>query len=110
MTGYTIEEYVVDRHFRVVKILTDDSILYSIDVYQRLLGPTDCDAAISNGDARLCYKKITEQCEALILETPGRVELVNLRLTARTGLDPAGGDPERARQICLEELSGWLEK
>ena len=108
MTGYTIEEYVVERHFRVLKILAGESILYSIDVYQRLPEPIDCNASINKGDVRLCYKKITEQCEAVILETPGRIELVNLRLTARAGSDPAGGDPEKARKVCLEELAGWL--
>jgi len=108
LPGYSIEEQVFDGHYRVVKIDTATARLYTIDVYKRLSSePDSCDNEIILAGTRLCYKKITNNCEAVILVTPGRVELVNLRLHATPQRDPAGGDPARARTYCLEALQSW---
>jgi len=108
LTGYSIEEEVFEGHYRVIRIDTGDTRIYSIDVYKLLQEPVDCEEQVRLGEAELCYKTITKGCEAVILRTPGRTELVNLRLHTRPRDDPAMGSPARARNLCLEALREWL--
>lgn len=56
----------------------------------------------------MCYKKVGAGCEAVIVSTNDRMELVNLRLTVNIDRDPAGGSLSRAREYCLERLQEWL--
>lgn len=111
MPGFLLEEEVFDDHYRVVKIVQGDKVVYSIDYYSRLAGDPECDAHLETGSspARLCYYRLTPNCEAVIVKTPGRTELVNLRLYTTTSEDPAHGSPGEARKICLERAAKLLE-
>lgn len=98
-----VSEYYVDGHYRILKVDSEDSRLYSIDVYVKLQAePQKCSREISLGDVRLCYVK-TGLCEALISIVQGSVEIVNLRLLATPLEDPAGGSHVKARDLCLSE-------
>lgn len=94
-----------------MKIEFSGKRLYSIDVYKLLEKKPHCSEEIREEsiNARICYTTIEPGCEAVILETPGRRELINLRLTASSESDPAGGSLSRAREYCLAKMEEWLE-
>ncbi len=100
-------EEEVEGHYRTLKILQGNKVLYSIDHYARLNQAPSCDTILEPADAdgvRICYKKLSENCEAVILIYGPRIELVNLRLLAGVDEDPARGSPSSAKQYCLEIL------
>ncbi len=108
-TGFLVEEEVFNGHFRVVRIDTGDSRIYSIDYYRLLEREPECSSSLERGGARLCYIDISEDCQAVASIVQGRVELVNLRLVDRGQY----GKPlslREAREMCLERVEKWLEK
>ncbi|MCE4621912.1 MAG: hypothetical protein F7C82_01030 [Desulfurococcales archaeon] len=70
----------------------------------------ECDDKLEDEKVTLCYKKITKDCEAVIVISGERRELVNLRLITTTGEDPAGGSLAKAREYCLEKMGEWLRQ
>ncbi|MEM1685497.1 MAG: hypothetical protein QXO93_01520 [Acidilobaceae archaeon] len=97
-----VEEEYFDKFYRVLRIDSGSTRTYSIDVYMRLNNRLDCNSSISLDNVTICYHKLS-QCEAVIVETPGRLELVNLRLITTTTSDPAEDSLLRARELCLDE-------
>ena len=98
----SVEERYFERHFRVLRVVSGSRVLYSIDYYKLLKTPVDCNDYISVGEYKICYHKLGK-CTAVILETPGRVELVNLRLETSIDMDPGFAG---ARRICISEADG----
>jgi hypothetical protein len=80
ITGFLVEEEVYDSHFRVVKVTTDDSVVFSIDYYKNLPSKPSCKTVLKRSGVELCYIDLGDNCIAVISEVSGRVELVNLRL------------------------------
>lgn len=111
MPGFLLEEEVFEGHYRVVKVVSGDEIVYSIDFYKRLKGEPPCDVVLETGSspASLCYHRLSQDCEAVIVKTPGRVELVNLRLYTSVERDPARGSLGEARRICMERAAKLLD-
>ena len=97
-----IEERWFEGHYRVVKVEAEGVRLYSIDFHCK---PVNCSGArllVSLGRTSLYEAPLEGPCKAVILSTPEGMEAISLRLVARVEDDPAGGDPGRAREICLE--------
>lgn len=84
--------------------------LYIIDHYELLEKEPSCDKAIELEGARLCYIELGEGCEAVVLITGGRREIISLRLYTAIDRDPAQGDPGRAREHCLRTLSNLYKQ
>ena len=111
MLSVKVRVEYVDAHHRVVVIDNGLERLYSIDVYFRLKTPPRACASTLDvgGPARLCYIPVTDNCEAVLVVTPDRVEVVNLRYRAPVNSDPFGGSAEKAREECIERARSTLE-
>ncbi|MCE4611360.1 MAG: hypothetical protein F7B17_05255 [Desulfurococcales archaeon] len=97
-----VEERWFEEHYRVVKVEAEGVRLYSIDFYCK---PVSCRGAkplVSLGKASLYEAPLDGPCKAMILATPEGMEAISLRLVVSVSEDPAGGDPGRARELCLE--------
>ena len=107
MSSYS-EEYF-EGHYRVVRVDYPPFRLYSIDYYELLGWDPDCADSISlPGIAELCYVDLGGGCQAVILKTEGRVEVVNLRLVTTVESDVAGGSHARAREFCTSKFRDWM--
>ncbi len=106
----SIREHYFDSHYRVVVVEGGGERLYSIDVYERLEGaPENCRGWLeSGGPSKLCYLPLNPSCEAVVVVSPKRVEVVNLRFKSRISEDPFNGDAGAAREHCLETLRRLL--
>ena len=103
-----IEEVYLDRHRRAFRVSSGGVRVYSMDYYSKLDPSTlnvECRSELTLDLAKLCYVDLGEGCEALILFTPGRSEVISLRLYALLGNDPAGGDPRKALELCSRMLA-----
>ncbi len=74
-----IEEFSLDGNQRVVKVLTDEEVFYSIDYYEKINIEPECIKKISINDLELCYFSINERCKGLIVKSPDSIEIVSLR-------------------------------
>jgi hypothetical protein len=108
--GVIVREHYFQEHYRVVVIENDAERLYSIDVYKLLpTVPKGCTSWLDVGSpSRLCYMPLNESCEAVIVVTPERVEVVNLRFKTSIASDPYRGDAARAREECISALDKIL--
>ncbi len=97
-----IEESWVDNHRRVLKIDFGGKRVYSIDFYCKPVKCGDVQVIIENGPVKLASVDLGGRCSAILLITPEGAEAISLRLVTSAVDDPAGGDPLRAREICLE--------
>ena len=107
-----IQEHYLEEHLRVLEIVEPSGrATYSIDTWALLQTvPEEVDCIESERTrVKLCYKKLDRECTAVILVTPGRVELVNLRLKAKPGLDPevVRGECEEIAQKVLQPIERW---
>jgi len=106
-----VEEQVFDGHYRVVAVKVGGRVVYSVDYYARLPRvPSDCSFSLEleGAPSSLCYVPLGGGCEAAIVVSPRRVELVSLRLVAPLDADPAGGSLAEARRLCVERAESWL--
>jgi len=106
-----VEEQVFDGHYRVVAVKSGGRILYSVDYYARLPeAPRECSSTleVKGSPSSLCYVPLGGGCEGAVVVSPGRVELVSLRLSAPVDDDPAGGSLSEARRLCVERAEAWL--
>ncbi|MCE4612555.1 MAG: hypothetical protein F7C07_01820 [Desulfurococcales archaeon] len=101
-----VREEFYKGHYRILKLEREGTVFYSIDVYYRLgaLKKEEleewCDTLLELEDYALCYKRLVEDCEAVVLVTPKGAELVNLRLITSTGKDPGKESLLEARSHC----------
>ena len=85
-----VREHYLEGHVRVLEVIEPDgTATYSIDTWALLrVEPEDMECLESKrSGAKLCYKDLG-RCTGVVLVTPGRVELINLRLKTEPGLDP----------------------
>ena len=97
-----VEERWFEGHYRVVKVEAGGVRLYSIDFYCKPVNCSGLKPIASLEKVSLYEATLKGPCKAVILSTPQGLEAISLRLIARVEEDPAGGDPGRAREICLE--------
>ncbi|MCE4625866.1 MAG: hypothetical protein F7C35_08425 [Desulfurococcales archaeon] len=100
-----VREHYVEEHARVLEVIEPDgTATYSIDTWALLEGEPEGMECIESkrSGAKLCYKDLG-RCTGVILVTPGRVELINLRLKADPGLDPAVAKRE-CEEVAKEVL------
>ncbi|MCE4628141.1 MAG: hypothetical protein F7C34_03215 [Desulfurococcales archaeon] len=100
-----VEEYYHRKHERTLVIRDGGVILYSIDTY-RLLPAVPQDARCLPSErvgVSLCYLRTGPDCELVIVSSPGRVELVNYRLTTREEISV-----EEAMKRCEQEVAEVL--
>ncbi|MEB3850991.1 MAG: hypothetical protein LRS49_00215 [Desulfurococcales archaeon] len=94
-------EYVRPHH-QVSVVEEPGRRVYSIDFYARLpREPGGCRSTLSaGGPARLCYLDLPGGCEAVVLLTPGRAEVISLRVAVDPDSDPFRGSAARALEEC----------
>lgn len=104
--GVIVREHYFQDHYRVVVVEDGVERLYSIDTYRLLPSvPGECTSWLDVGSpSRLCYTPLGESCEAVIVVSPGRIEVVNLRFKTSVTSDPYQGDAAKAREACISVL------
>ena len=103
------EEIYFSPHRRAIIIEEPSGALYySIDTYillPALPGEASCEQS-SRVEASLCYYRLGDRCEAVIVSAGKRVELVNYRLRLRERRDPRALAEECDKEA--EKLAGLL--
>ncbi len=101
---------LVEGHYQVTVIEEPGSRIYSIDFHALLPRlPEGCSQKLmAGGPASLCTARLPEGCEVVVLETPGRVEAISLRLRVDPHADPFGGQARRALEYCWRLASEAL--
>ncbi|MEB3760703.1 MAG: hypothetical protein GSR81_07685 [Desulfurococcales archaeon] len=102
----TREEYFT-RHERAVIIEVDGAILYSIDTYllieipQLPIEPLAC---IEQGDVKLCYYQLTDNCQAVILATGNgeKYEVINYRVKLQNPIQDIASFKKRCDETIRE--------
>lgn len=110
--GYRVEEEYYEDFRRAILVESGGVRVYSIDVYRRVPpGVLECSEILDAGaPARLCYSKLSDNCEAVVVEVPGEGlrEVVNLRAVAPAEGDPFKGSIGEARGYCFKMLERVL--
>jgi hypothetical protein len=108
--GASARVELVEGHYQVTVVEGGGYRLYSIDFHALLPArPGECGEPLrAGGPAGLCYLRLPGGCEAVVLETPGRVEVISLRIRVDPGGDPFGGSARRALEHCWRLASREL--
>ncbi len=108
MSSYSVVEELFDKHYRVLRVDEGSRRIYSIDYYIRLPKPPQCHDTLSIDNVTLCYIKLG-LCEIVVSIVDEIIELINAKLIVDVSKDLTGGSPAKAREICLTEISKFLE-
>ena len=87
----SVKDHYFSPHRRALVIVeSSNTFYYSVDAYillPSLPEEAECERSERVG-VSLCYYRLSETCEAVIVDSGGRVELVNYRLRLREKRDP----------------------
>ena len=101
-----VEERWLGPHERVIIVSGEDGKVYSIDYYERLDGKSSFEGAsvleLEGSGVKVAEVNIGGGCRAVVLETRAGLEVIGFRLYTNPSKDPAGGDPGRAKSLCLD--------